>query len=36
MGFRVTLNFRKFKVALNPMYIKIYVLESNGNSFEPP
>ena len=21
MGFRVTLNFRKFKVALNPMYI---------------
>ena len=21
MGFRATLNFRKFKVALNPMYI---------------
>ena len=24
MGFRATLNFRKFKVALNPMY-RIYV-----------
>ena len=23
MGFRATLNFRKFKVALNPMYMKI-------------
>ena len=44
VGFRASLNFRKVKVALNPMYriflnfakSCIYVLESGENCFEPP
>ena len=44
MGFRATLNFRKFKVALNPKHfvvtvvilVTVVVLECAGNCFEPP
>ena len=32
MGFRATLNFRKFKVALNPMYLVRVVIKDYVHS----